>query len=151
MVVGTSPEVYRLNLERGQFMQPFETSCTILNAIDVNPYHNLICVGSEEGTVEAFDPRDKKKVATLDVAVHLKNFKNFPSVTSLKFKNELQMAIGTGSGHVFMYDIRSRQPTTVKDHLNQLPIKRIYFGQENYVYSLDGAMVSAKLIVEYIL
>lgn len=142
MIVGTSPDIYRLNLERGQFLQPFETSCSILNTVDVNPHHNLVCVGSEEGTIEAFDSRDKKKVSTLDVAVHLKQFKNFPSVTTLKFKNELQMAIGTASGHVLMYDIRSKQPMTIKDHLNQLPIKRINFGLENYVYSLDSAMVS---------
>lgn len=141
MIVGTSPDIYRLNLERGQFMQPYETTCSILNTIDVNPYHNLICVGSEEGTVEAFDPREKRKVATLDIAMQLKDIKNFPSVTSLKFKNELQMGIGTASGHVFIYDIRSRHPTTVKDHLNQLPIKRIEFGNENFVYSLDSAML----------
>jgi ribosome biogenesis protein ENP2 len=143
LVVGTSSEIYRLNLERGQFLQPFETSCSILNTVDVNPYHNLICAGSQDGIVEAWDPRDRKKASSLDVAMHLKDFKNFPSVTNLKFKNELQMAVGTSTGHVFMYDIRSREPTLIKDHLNQLPIKRIFFStNENYVYSLDSAMVS---------
>jgi len=102
----------------------------------------LLCVGTKEGTVEAWDPRDRKKCATLDVAISLKDYKHFPSVTAINFKNGLQMGVGTASGQVLVYDIRSSEPIIVKDHLNQLPIKKINFNKNlNYVYSMDSAIM----------
>lgn len=52
------------------------------------------------------------------------------------------MGVGTASGHVLIYDIRSNEPLIVKDHLNRLPVKKIAFNkQHNAVYSLDSAML----------
>jgi ribosome biogenesis protein ENP2 len=142
MVVGSSSEIYRLNLERGQFLQPFETESSGFNACDINPEHHLLIAGSQEGWVEAWDPRDKKRCSTLDVAMKIKNYRDFPSITSVKFKNGLQMAVGTASGHVLLYDIRSSEPLLVKDHLNRIPVKKIAFNpSHNVVYSLDNAML----------
>ncbi|XP_037024308.1 nucleolar protein 10 [Bradysia coprophila] len=141
--VGASPEIYRLNLERGQFMQSFETqSKQSVNACDINPEHHLLCVGTHEGTVEAWDPRDKNRCATLDVAMKVPNLTTFPSISTIKFKNGLQMGVGTQSGHVLIYDIRSNQPLLVKDHYNKLKIKRIAFNpSNNAVYSMDEAIM----------
>lgn len=141
-IVGSSSEIYRLNLERGQFLQPFESSCSGFNASDVNPEHHLLVVGSAEGTVEAWDPRDKRKCATLDVAMKIKNNRDSPAVTSIKFKNGLHMGVGTASGHVLIYDIRSSEPLLIKDHLNRIPVKKIAFNSaQNVVCSLDSAML----------
>lgn len=141
-VAGSSSEIYRLNLERGQFLQPYETQQSGFNACDINPEHHLLCVGSQEGTIEAWDPREKRKCASIDVAMKIKNNQNFPSVTSLKFKNALTMAVGTASGHVLLYDIRASEPLLVKDHLNRVPVKKIDFNPtHNAVYSLDSAML----------
>jgi ribosome biogenesis protein ENP2 len=142
-LVGSSPEIYRLNLERGQFLQPYESQASSFNAIDINPEHHLVCVGSNEGWVEAYDPREKRKCATLDVAMKItNNSSKFSSVTSLKFKNALQMAVGTACGHVLIYDIRANEPLLVKDHLNRIPVKKIAFNPlHNVVYSLDSAML----------
>lgn len=141
--VGASAEIYRLNLERGQFMQSFETQTKqSVNACDINPEHHLLCVGTHEGTIEAWDPRDKKRCATLDVAMKIPNLSTFPSISAIKFKNGLQMGVGTQSGHVLIYDIRSNQPLTVKDHYNKLKIKRISFNaSNNAVYSMDEAIL----------
>lgn len=138
-VVGSSSEIYRLNLERGQFMQSLQTNSTSsVNRCDVNPEHHLLCVGTHEGTVEAWDPRDRTRCGILDVAMNLPKFKTFPSVTAMKFKNALQLGVGTQSGHVMVFDIRARQPLIVKDHLNQFPIKQIDFNpSQNAVYSMD--------------
>ncbi|CRL01322.1 CLUMA_CG014416, isoform A, partial [Clunio marinus] len=142
LIVGSSPDIYRLNLERGQFLQPFETQCSGFNTSDINPEHQLLCVGSAEGTVEAWDPRDKKKCSSLDVAMKIKNNREFPSITSIKFKNGLQMGVGTATGHVLIYDIRSNEPLIIKDHLNRLPVKKIAFNQShNVVCSMDSAML----------
>ncbi|XP_055848507.1 nucleolar protein 10 [Episyrphus balteatus] len=140
-IVGTSSDIFRLNLERGQFLQPFESEASCSNVCEINPEHHLLMVGTKEGTVEAWDPRDRRKCATVDVAMKFPNSKKFPSVTAMKFKNGLQMAVGTTTGHVLIYDIRSREPLFVKDHLNQLPIKRLGFNpSQQSVYSLDSAM-----------
>ncbi|SPP82478.1 blast:Nucleolar protein 10 [Drosophila guanche] len=70
----------------------------------------------------------------------LPGVKEFPSVTALKYRNGLHMAVGTASGHVLIYDIRAKQPLLVKNHLNRLPIKRLAFNPtQNAVYSMDEA------------
>lgn len=138
-LVGASSEIFRLNLERGQFLQSLQTNSTSsVNRCEVNPEHHLVCVGTQEGTIEAWDPRDKTRCGTLDIAMNVPKFKTFPSVTSMKFKNGLQLGVGTQSGHVLVFDIRAKQPLIVKDHLNQFPIKQIDFNpSQNAVYSLD--------------
>lgn len=141
-VVGSSSEIYRLNLERGQFLQPYESTCSGFNTCDVNPEHHLLCVGSSEGTVEAWDPREKRKCATLDVAMKIKNNRDFPAISTIKFKDGLHMAVGTASGHCLIYDIRSSEPLLIKDHLNRVPVKKIAFNKShNVVCSLDSAML----------
>lgn len=72
----------------------------------------------------------------------IKNNREFPSISSLKFKNGLQMAVGTASGHVLLYDIRASEPLLIKDHLNRIPVKKIAFNQnQNMICSLDSAML----------
>lgn len=68
-VVGDSSEIYRLNLERGQFMSPY-TSATAssINKCAINPIHNLLVCGTQEGRVEAWDPRSRSLIGTLDCA-----------------------------------------------------------------------------------
>ncbi|XP_049279941.1 nucleolar protein 10 [Anopheles funestus] len=143
LFVGTSSEIYRLNMERGQFLLPYASqSATAIDSITINPEHQLICVGSQDGTIEAWDYRDKKCCGTLDVAANLKNTNGVAAVTALQFKNGLTLAAGTSSGHVALFDIRARNPVAMKDHLNQLPIKKIRFQpDQNSIYSLDAAML----------
>lgn len=65
-----SNKIYRINLERGQFLQPFETEATSINKCEINPLHHLLTVGTQEGKIEAWDPRVRNKVGTLDCALH---------------------------------------------------------------------------------
>uniref|UniRef100_A0A182JRD7 Uncharacterized protein n=1 Tax=Anopheles christyi TaxID=43041 RepID=A0A182JRD7_9DIPT len=143
LFVGTSPEIYRLNMERGQFLLPYTSStASAIDSITINPEHQLISVGTQEGTLEAWDYRDKKCCGRLDVAANLPNTNGVAAVTALEFKNGLTLAAGTSSGHVLLFDIRARNPIAVKDHLNQIPIKKIRFQpDQKSVYSLDGAML----------
>lgn len=142
-VCGASSEVYRFNLERGQFLQPLQTNTKEAVLVsDVNPEHHLLCVGTAEGTVEAWDPRDKKRVGILDVGKSIEKLTRLPSISALTFKNGLQMGVGTETGHVLVYDIRANQPIVVKDHYNQLKIKRLAFNPAaNAVYSMDAAIL----------
>lgn len=52
------------------------------------------------------------------------------------------MGVGTSTGHVVLYDIRSSKPLLVKDHMNEIPIKTLEFHKQmNYVYSMDSSVV----------
>ena len=62
--------MYRLNLEEGRFLTPFQTEATTINSVDINPAHHLIVCGTKEGKVEAWDPRARSRVGILDCALH---------------------------------------------------------------------------------
>ncbi len=64
------PDVYRLNLEEGRFLNSFQTEATTLNVCDMNPFHQLFVCGSKEGKIEAWDPRARNRVGVLDCALH---------------------------------------------------------------------------------
>ncbi|XP_017782995.1 PREDICTED: nucleolar protein 10 [Nicrophorus vespilloides] len=147
ILVGQSNEIYRLNLERGQFMTPFtSTVSSAFNKVAVNPVHNLIVCGSQEGRVEAWDPRSKTMVASLDCAFSCinenKEIEGFPSVTALSFNGGLQMGVGTATGQILLYDIRSNKPYFVKDHMYGFPIKDVEFHyQQDLIYSMDKSIL----------
>ncbi|XP_014206073.1 nucleolar protein 10 [Copidosoma floridanum] len=145
-VVGTSNEIYRLNLERGQFLQPFISDSSAINKCTINPVHSLLFVGTNEGKVEAWDPRVKNKVGILDCGFscikHETNMNTVPSVTALKSQGALTLGVGTATGQVLLYDIRSNSPFTVKDHNKNLPIRNIEFHKSmDLVYSMDSENV----------
>lgn len=88
-VVGASSEIYRLNLERGQFMPPYTSTAASINKIDINPAHHLVICGTQNGTVEAWDPRSKSLVGTLDCAFHCVN--ETKRYTTITFHKEYSM------------------------------------------------------------
>ena len=62
-----------------------------------------------------------------------------PQITSLAYRDGLNMAVGTSTGHILLYDIRSSRPLLVKDHLYGTPIKSLIFhSTQDQVISLDG-------------
>lgn len=145
-LVGATSDIYRLNLERGQFLSPFTSEGSELNSIAINPVHQLICVGTLEGKVEAWDPRMKVKVGTLDCAFNcISNerdtvLEGFPSISSLNFNGPLTLGVGTHTGQILLYDIRADKPLRVKDHMYGLPIRDVKF-HDSYVLSMDSSVV----------
>ncbi|KAG8227062.1 hypothetical protein J437_LFUL013246 [Ladona fulva] len=138
-LVGASHEAYRLNLERGQFLAPLQTEASEINVVKVNDYHQLILFGTTEGKVEAWDPRSRTRVGLLDVALPCLTSRTeradplfgpiLPSVTSMAFDGPLNLGVGTASGQVLLYDIRSSRPRIVKDHMYGIPIRSLAFHQ----------------------
>lgn len=52
------------------------------------------------------------------------------------------MGVGTATGQILLYDIRSNKPFLVKDHMYGLPIRDIEFhNQMDLVYSMDSSVV----------
>ncbi|XP_062506738.1 nucleolar protein 10-like [Corticium candelabrum] len=131
-MVGASCDVYRLNLEQGCFLSSYATEATSLNVCRLNQEHQLLAVGSDDGKIECWDPRSRSRVGQLDVTMatnllQTEDISVLPAVTALQFRDALTMAVGTASGQVLLYDIRSNQPFLTKDHYYGLPIKSIEF------------------------
>lgn len=141
-LAGVSPEVYRINLELGRFLSPLVTDAQEVKCCELNDVHQLLAFGTSEGHVECFDPRARTRVGKLDTALssHIEDLdiKGVPAITAMKFRGALQLAVGTSTGHVLLYDIRSDKPLLVKDHQYELPIKKILFHDtQDLVLSMD--------------
>ncbi|VEU23801.1 DEKNAAC105030 [Brettanomyces naardenensis] len=117
-------EIYRLNLEQGRFMRPFELdSKRGVNSIDVNPIHGLISAGLEDGTVEFWDPRAKQRV--IKVAIN-DGSGSQGEVSCVKFRNDgLNFACGTSNGLTMLYDLRTSLPMLTKDQGYGFDVKKI--------------------------
>ena len=103
----------------------------------INPEHYLTCVGTVQGTVETWDPRSRQKCGMLDCVLGQQpsstttsNLK-IPEITSLCFRDGLGLAVGTSEGSVMQYDLRSSKALLVKDHKNDLPIKKVMFHHDH--------------------
>lgn len=146
LLVGSSSEIYRYNLEEGRFMKPYETDASSINKIVMHKKLDLIAYGTVEGRVEFWDPRMKMKVGVLDCGLSCVTentvVQGFPSVTSLWFQEGLTLGAGTYTGQILLYDIRTNKPFIVKDHMYGLPIKNIdLIENEDLVVSVDQKCV----------
>uniref|UniRef100_A0A8C5IWB8 Nucleolar protein 10 n=1 Tax=Junco hyemalis TaxID=40217 RepID=A0A8C5IWB8_JUNHY len=144
--VGASSEVYRLNLEQGRFLNSLQTEASESNACDINPVHFLFAMGTAEGKVECWDPRTRNRVGLLDCALSSvtadTEIEGLPSISALKFDGALNMAVGTSTGQVLLYDLRSSNPLIVKDHHYGLPIKSIQFQHQlDLIISADSRII----------
>ena len=114
LVAGSCPEIYRLNLEQGRFLSPLPSKSTGVNACGISPAHGLFGCAGEDGVLEFFDLRARCSVGATEAAAF---GGRGDELTALRFHdNGLEFAVGTGSGHVALYDLRSSRPLRVKDH-----------------------------------
>ncbi|KAI9616402.1 hypothetical protein H4Q26_010794 [Puccinia striiformis f. sp. tritici PST-130] len=163
---GAGSELWRVNLEQGRFLAPFQLSSNVsgINAIDVNPVHGLIGLGTEtddgKGTVEFWDHRARAPAGILQlpfaklsgVGGSWEDSSMSVSVTALASRLDgLTVAVGTSTGHTLLYDLRAPLAHTIKDQGYGLPIKKIEwptsvaasgFGQtEGLVATADSKVV----------
>lgn len=151
IVVGSSSEAFRINLDQGRFLTPLSTDLPGINAIRINPEHGLLAMAGENGVLECWDPRDRTRAASLDVVESLKGVNNRlaatlkskgVSLTTAEFGADgLSLALGTNTGHVLMYDIRSQRPVLTKDHRYGLPIVDIKFHESRRIISSDSKII----------
>ncbi|GAA6001588.1 hypothetical protein JCM10207_006741 [Rhodosporidiobolus poonsookiae] len=182
LVGGQGADVWRFNLEVGRFMKPFgmegaseydggeaggygggQDIVTGVNAIDINPAHQLLCFGTEtqagQGTVELWDPRSRSRAGVLrlpyatlmasSVSSATLLHPRLPgvddaapgglSVTALANRDDgLNLAVGTSTGHVLLYDLRANRPYTTKDQGYGLPVKKVQWVESSPVTSADA-------------
>ncbi|QLL32957.1 hypothetical protein HG536_0D04790 [Torulaspora globosa] len=141
LYIGASgDELYRLNLEQGRFLNPFKLETEGVNHVSTNDINGLIAIGMEDSIVEFWDPRARSRVSKL----YLENqFDNSPfQVTTTSFRNDgLNFACGTSNGYSYLYDLRSPEPSIVKDQGYGFEVKKIIWldnlGTEHKIMTCD--------------
>ncbi|KAL5521750.1 ENP2 [Sanghuangporus sanghuang] len=167
LIGASSREVYRLNLDQGRFLNPLvlegdgDEGVSGVNAIDINPAHQLFAFGVEgNGSVEFWDPRSRSRVGMLrlpfnqatvngSIAPYLPGVDDESpsrrlSVTAVASRSDgLSYAVGTSSGHTFLYDIRSPRHFAMKDLGYGLPVKNVCWIEGGSRMAGDGLVLSA--------
>ncbi|KAL2150708.1 hypothetical protein VTH82DRAFT_7271 [Thermothelomyces myriococcoides] len=127
-------EVFRLDLERGHFLRPWqvdvgedEAGSGLQGSIHVGAVnvaavaersHGLCAFGTSISTVEFYDPRTKGRVAVLGG--------HEGEVTALDYSDDgLSLALGTSTGQIRIFDLRNPRPLLKKDQGMGLPIKNL--------------------------
>ncbi|KAF5383167.1 hypothetical protein D9615_004992 [Tricholomella constricta] len=151
-------EIYRLNLDQGRFMTPLSLKSEDgsddipgVNVIDVNPAHQLLAFGLEaHGTVQFWDPRSRSSVGTLRLPkgrlmqVNAAASDAGLSITAISSRADgLSYAVGTSTGHILLYDIRSARPFATKDQGYGLPVKNVAWIEGGSRMAGDGMVISA--------
>lgn len=138
----TGSEVFRLNLDRGQFMAPLQlkSESVSVNAVKVSEQHGLIAFGCDGGVIEFWDRRTRDKgLGGIEVS-STSSTSSTPSIRSLCYlPNGINIASGTSDGRVLTFDLRRQNKAiSVLDHYNGYPIHKIdYHLQGNNLISSD--------------
>ena len=126
--VGSSPEIYRLDLEQGTFMSPIPAHCAELTKIALSPVHQMLAVGNIQGEVECYDSRSRDCLQCVKI---------FDAETrAIRFRDDgMQMAVGSETGVVKLFDIRSSRPLLQFEHAYETPVTSLKFSGDHLLSS----------------
>lgn len=151
-------EVYRLNLEIGRYMKPYQVDVggddtmlaesnplhgsinigSVNTAAIAEDSHNLLAFGTSIGTVEFWDSRSKGKVGILAG--------RDGEITALDFdRSGLSLAAGWSEGLIQIFDLRKPMPLLTKDQGYGYPIQTLMHlitsSQERKILSSDKRII----------
>ena len=161
-----SGEVFRLNLESGQFLRAFEIDVgdeSVSNgaralqgevgagAVNVaavaEESHNLLAFGTSLGTVEFWDSRSRQRVGLLQNPSSRDFVNGKQEITALEFnRSGLGLAKGSSTGLIHLYDLRSPNPILKKDQGYGYPIQDIIYlspSSSNHSQVLEPKILSS--------
>ena len=140
-------EVYRLNVDQGRFLAPFEMTCDGVNSVAINPVHGLLGFGLENGTVEFSYPRSRRRAAQLNIGGGGHGLGG--GVTALSFRNDgLNVGFGTHEGNTLLFDLRASEPYVQKDQGYGFPIKKVMWIESNGGGNSSKVLTADKRIVK---
>lgn len=153
-----SGEVYRLNLEMGRYMKPYQVDVggddmtsagggalqggihtgSVNTAAIAEDSHNLLAFGTSIGTVEFWDSRSKGKIGILT--------RQDGEITALDFdRSGLSLATGSSEGLIQIFDLRKPIPLLRKDQGYGYPIQTLLrlttSSQERKILSSDKRII----------
>lgn len=114
-----------------------------INAIDINPAHQLFAFGLDgRGVVDFWDPRARSRVGTLELpGVGVGEREGVSALASRA--DGLSLAVGTASGRTLLYDLRAARPFASKDQGYGLPVHCVSWIEGGSRMAGDGLVVSA--------
>uniref|UniRef100_A0A3B0N027 Nucleolar protein 10 n=1 Tax=Theileria annulata TaxID=5874 RepID=A0A3B0N027_THEAN len=122
----TSNKIYRVNLEKGMFEEPLESSSSSLNCL------SNIRIFVSCGLLENWDLRTNSPVSSL--TLQDQNEK----VTACGYSvNGLKVAVGTEFGSVKLFDIRNSKPLWQYNSVSKSQIKSLQFINSINHYSIE--------------
>eukprot|EP00633_Aureoumbra_lagunensis_P003846 CAMPEP_0197315302 /NCGR_PEP_ID=MMETSP0891-20130614/37579_1 /TAXON_ID=44058 ORGANISM="Aureoumbra lagunensis, Strain CCMP1510" /NCGR_SAMPLE_ID=MMETSP0891 /ASSEMBLY_ACC=CAM_ASM_000534 /LENGTH=675 /DNA_ID=CAMNT_0042804177 /DNA_START=97 /DNA_END=2125 /DNA_ORIENTATION=- len=137
-------EIHGLDLDAGSFVSSLLITDTEnahlknigLTRVQLAPLGlPLLAVGAEDGQTRFFDIRTKNAVAKLN---------GDAEITALAFDPQLRglrLAIGDADAAVKIYDMRKREPISIKHHQYELPIADIHFTNPPMSQGTQSSMV----------
>ena len=141
-------EVFRLNLELGRYMRAYEVEVggddltsagggalqggiatgSVNTAAIAEESHNLLAFGTSLGTVEFWDPRSRARIGVLQPPFHFDPVDGRQEITALEFHHSgLNLATGSSTGLICLYDLRSPKPFLKKDQGYGYPIQDLIY------------------------
>lgn len=155
--------IYRMNMEVGSFQEPWETKleggCSTIELNSIYPF--AVFGGAKKPLIEFWDMRDSKQSTTQNILDTIENDISYnhiydimnttnnnntssqTNITSLSFDHTgQQLSVGTSTGHIVIYDIRSNRPLNIQDHHYNLPIQKIsYIKSSNALLTCDTKVI----------
>ena len=129
-------------------MAPLQTNMSAVNACGISSAHQLWGFGGENGQMEFWHPSNRARIGSLDIAtavtkaLPIGTLDAAPQISTIKFCDDgLTFAVGTSTGQVLLYDLRSSNPLLVKDHQYGFPIKSLDFHSSGNVLSADTKII----------
>ncbi|MCJ1245375.1 Nucleolar protein 10 [Trapelia coarctata] len=141
-------EVFRLNLELGRYMRAYEVEVggddltsagggalqggiatgSVNTAAIAEESHNLLAFGTSLGTVEFWDPRSRARIGLLQPPYQSDPTDGRQEITALEFhRSGLNVATGSSTGLIHLYDLRSPKPFLKKDQGYGYPIQNLIY------------------------
>ena len=162
-------EVFRLNLEIGRFMKGYEVDVggddyesmgggalqggintgSVNAAAIAEESHNMLAFGTSLGTVEFWDSRSRSRVSMLGPPriPTSSDLDGRPEITALTFhRSGLNLATGTSTGLVSIYDLRSPVPLLQKEQGYDFPIQDLQYLESDL--APDKIMSADKRIIK---
>ena len=142
--------IERLCLKEGTKLPPYDITSKAGSAKSVGAQaictlteHNLDLVGCEDGVIRCFlgsESEGTQAVAPLSCATLPDGLRAPITAITADPHNGFQFVVGTAAGNILLYDMRKSVPLLVKNHCNELPIKKIAFHlMDSFSRSLSGA------------
>ena len=145
-------EVFRLNLEAGRYMRAYEVDVggddytsrgggalqggistgSVNTAAIAEESHNLLAFGTSLGTVEFWDSRSRGRAGILQSPGYSGPMDGKQEITALEFdRSGLGLAMGSSTGLIHLYDLRSPNPVLKKDQGYGYPIQTLIYLQSS--------------------
>ncbi|GAA42803.1 nucleolar protein 10 [Clonorchis sinensis] len=150
-IASSRSSIYRMNLLEGRFNTPLvsphlDGTAHGFTASAYGKEHSLLLASSTLGRVDGWDARTGECVFGMNVSEYApppedvrdsytgKRKSGTGSVTCLKYKDSLNVAVGTVDGMVYLYDLRqNRQPWHIRDTEFRRPVKTVEFCEDKLI------------------